>query len=107
MHTTIMRVLKDTLQLLLNLQEQFLLNAHSKCNKYVTFDLWPFAVRYAIDTWNDTPHKDLNWKTSNSIFAGVKLSFTSINNNLKTYYNFVFPVYVLHENLQDGKIIHK
>ena len=80
-----------------------LLSAHTKWSKRLNLDLWPFSVRYAVDTWNDTPREDLNWQTTNNAFAGVKSHTSPMTRWLKSYFPFGCPIYVLAQKLQDGK----
>jgi len=80
-----------------------LLQAHSKWPGAIDLELWPFAVQYAVDTWNDSPRKDLGWQTPNSVFANVKLTSDAIARRLKSYFPFGCPIYVLKASMQDGK----
>ena len=36
-------------------------------------ELWTFSVRYIIDQWNNTPHKDLKLLTPNEVFYYINL----------------------------------
>lgn len=73
----------------------YLLCAHYLSESKVNFDLWPFAVRYYLDVWNDTPLKDLNWQTPDSFFAQVTLRKKDISRRLDTLQPFGCPCYVI------------
>ena len=70
----------------------------------IELDLWPFAVQYAVDTWNDSPRKDLDWQTPNNIFAGVKTTTEAISRRLKSYFPFGCPICKMAKRLQNGII---
>ena len=85
-----------------------LLHAMTKWPSKVTFDLWPFAVRQAINIYNNIPRKDLNWCTPEEVFAGMT------NPEDRTKYSFIkelktfgCPCYVLNTKSTPTKRLNK
>ena len=75
--------------------------------EHITFDLWPFAVAMAVDVYNNTPHKDHNFKTPNEVFAGYQRHPDSTKRTLASFHPFGCPVFVLDKKIQDGKKLPK
>ena len=73
-----------------------MIHATSKWPACITANLWPYAVRLANDTLNNTPSpQDSARRTAEQIFAK-----TVTNINEKHYHPFGCPCYVLNEALQ-------
>ena len=49
-----------------------LLNAHAMWPEIVDIELWTFAFRHIVTKWNNTPRPDLEYKTPDEVFSGVK-----------------------------------
>ena len=85
-----------------------LLYASSKHTKGMDPELWTFAVKHSVDTWNQTPRQSLNYQTPNAIFAN-----TTYNLEKKSLHQLIFrnlhpfrcPVYVLDIIIQSGQKI--
>jgi hypothetical protein len=68
-----------------------LIHANQRWPKYVTANLWPYALRIANDVLKETPNMlDKQRQTSQQIF-----SKTMVQTNLKNWKPFGCPVYVL------------
>lgn len=81
-----------------------LLDAKSQWPKAINASLWPYAMRYANDVYNITPH----WKGMHEGRTPLELfSNTKVQPNLKDYHPFGCPVYCLDSDLQAGKSINK
>ena len=73
-----------------------MIHATNKWPACITANLWPYAVRLANDTLNNTPSpQDAASRTAEQIFAK-----TVTNINEKHYHPFGCPCYVLNEALQ-------
>ena len=79
-----------------------LLNAHARWPTSIQMELWTFAFRYVVNQWNNTPRFDLEYRTPDEKFNGLKRQVDS-KNHFKTFHPFGCPIYVLNENLQDSK----
>ena len=74
-----------------------LLHANTKWPDVVKFDLWPFAVKVAMDLHNAIPTSRNEGITPDELFAGIEpRSHCRLNN----YHVFGCPVFVLDESLQ-------
>ena len=91
----------------IELARTMLLEAHSMWPEHVDFDLWPFAVAMAIDVYNNTPQKDLNFRTPNEVFAGYTKQPDTTKRALNSFHPFGCPVFVLAKRLQDGQKLPK
>lgn len=93
-----------------------LLHANEMWPKGIDAELWTFAINYAIDQWNSTPKKSLNFLTPDEVFSGItkRHSFdkpaTSLNTSERraldispAFHTWGCPVYVLRSPLQDGR----
>jgi len=67
----------------------------------ISEDLWPFALKLAVDIHNSTP--GLSGLSPDEIFSGHK----STNSKFKDFHPFGCPVFVLKASLQDGHRIPK
>ena len=89
-----------------DLQDQahtMLIHANSRWKNCVTTSLWPYAVREACDVLNLTPSlQDKHLRTPHQIFANTK-----VQANLKLFYQFGSPVFVLDSDLQQNKPFNK
>ena len=66
-------------------------------------NLWPFALKMANDTLNNTPNlKDVNRRSPLQTFSG-----STVNPNPKHWAPFGCPAYVVDRRLQEGKKINK
>ena len=79
-----------------------LLNAHARWPEMVNMELWTFAIRHVVTQWNHTPRKDLQYRTPEEVFNNVPPRANK-KQHFKDFHPFGCPVYVLEENLQDGK----
>ena len=79
-----------------------LLNAHAKWPEMVNMELWTFAIRHVVTQWNNTPRRDLQYRTSEEVFNKVPPRANK-KQHFKDFHPFGCLVYVLEENLQDGK----
>lgn len=69
-------------------------------------ELWTYAVKHAVTTWNMTPRQDLNYFTPEEIFSGIKIRIDRAT-LFKQLHPFGCPAYVLQKDLSDGKKIPK
>jgi hypothetical protein len=67
----------------------------------ITEDLWPFALKLAVDIHNSTPGP--SGLSPDEIFSGQK----STKNRLADFHTFGCPVFVLEASLQDGHKLPK
>jgi transposase InsO family protein len=67
----------------------------------ITEDLWPFALKLAVDIHNSAP--TISGLSPDEIFSGHK----STKNRFRDYHPFGCPVFVLEASLQDGHRIAK
>jgi hypothetical protein len=74
-----------------------LLHAIQKWPQVITIHLWPYAMRYSNDVGNATPNKH------ESVSPIEKFSGTQTKLQLRHFYHFGCPTYVLDPNLQAGK----
>ena len=80
-----------------------LIHANKKWSVAITPNLWPYAMRMANDSLNDTPNmQDLHKRSSEQIFSS-----TMVQHNVKHQKTFGCPTYVLDSKLQNGNIFHK
>eukprot|EP00980_Cylindrotheca_fusiformis_P019195 scaffold6521_cov93-Cylindrotheca_fusiformis.AAC.3 len=81
-----------------------LLDAKSRWPKAISTALWPYALRYANDVFNVTPHLrgPHAGTTPLELFAGVP-----VKPNVKDYHPFGCPVYCLNSKLQASQSISK
>ena len=77
-----------------------MLHAQNRWPDVITWDLWPFAVKLAVDIYNARPH-DKQKLSPEELFAGTP---RDRNDYLTSFHTFGCPVFVLDESLQDGKI---
>jgi len=73
-----------------------LLHAMRSWPEIITKDLWPFALKLAVDIHNSTPGP--SGLSPDEIFSGQK----STKNRLADFHTFGCPVFVLEASLQDG-----
>jgi len=78
-----------------------LLHAMRLWPEIITEDLWPFALKLAVDIHNSTP--GLSGLSPDEIFSGQK----STKNRLADFHTFGCPVFVLEASLQDGHKLPK
>jgi hypothetical protein len=79
-----------------------LIHANKRWSTAINAHLWPYAVRYANDMFNEAPmlkHKD---STPSELFSGSSVRF-----NVRHAHTFGCPAYVLDDALQVGHRIHK
>lgn len=85
-----------------HLQEQArsaMIHAQKRWPEAVNTHLWPYAIRMANDSINQTPWlKDKQGRSPLGIFSG-----THVETNPKHWHHFGCPVYVLEDSLQRGK----
>jgi len=67
----------------------------------ITEDLWPFALKLAVDIHNSTP--GTSGLSPDEIFSGQKCT----RNRLADFHTFGCPVFVLEASLQDGHKLPK
>ena len=79
-----------------------LLHAHRRWPTAITTNLWPYAVRYASDMFNEAPLKKHKDKTPIELFSGSPVRF-----NIRNAHTFGCPSYVLDNELQAGKGLPK
>ena len=72
----------------------------------VDIELWTFAFRHIVTKWNNTPRPDLEYKTPDEVFSGVK-RVNNEENHFADFHPFGIPVYVLDDRLQAKKKIPK
>jgi hypothetical protein len=78
-----------------------LLHAMSKWPETITEDMWPFALRHAINFHNASIRRDRS-STPYQLFTGQDAPW-----NITDFRIFGCPAYVLHKDLQDDKKINK
>ena len=89
-------VAKRTIRTIVESARTLLQHAHYKWNDIITFDLWTFALRHAVNIYNSTPRKDLQWRTPNQVFAGVTDTEDAKDfNDIKSMKTSRCPCYVL------------
>jgi len=69
----------------------------------ITTHLWPYALHYSNDMFNNTLNRKKNFKTPMELFSGSKVSF----NPKHAHTSFGCPVYVLDSKMQQGRKIDK
>jgi hypothetical protein len=79
-----------------------LIHANRRWNTAIDSHLWPYALRYACDTYNHAPLKRNGHVTPVERFSGSKVAF-----NIRHAHTFGCPVYVLNNSVQAGKKIPK
>ena len=80
-----------------------LIHAHKRWPEAITPNLWPYAIKVANDSLNETPNMgDINRRSSTQLF-----SKTNVQHNPKHAKTFGSPVYVLDNSLQSGSHLHK
>ena len=79
-----------------------LIHAQRRWPSTVTTNLWPYAVRYANDMFNEAPMKKHKEKTPMELFTGSTVRF-----NTRLAHTFGCPAYVLDNELQSGTPIPK
>ena len=84
-----------------------LLNAHARWPDHVDMELWTFAFRHVVTKWNNTPRKDLGYRTPEEAFNGLQNCLKTVKHHFADFHPFGIPVYVLNENLQGKKKIPK
>ena len=80
-----------------------LIHANKRWPEAITPNLWPYAMRMANDSLNDTP----NMQDSDRRTAAQMFSSTIVQHNTKHQKTFGCPTYVLDSKLQSGNIFHK
>eukprot|EP00957_Ditylum_brightwellii_P136425 10404898-Ditylum_brightwellii.AAC.1 len=70
-------------------------------------ELWTFAFRHAMDNWNSTPMKALEYRTLDEVFSGLTSRSNPRNQTLKNFHPFGCPVYILDKAITDGKKLPK
>eukprot|EP00957_Ditylum_brightwellii_P029327 2217212-Ditylum_brightwellii.AAC.1 len=65
-------------------------------------ELWTFAFQHAVDKWNNTPKRTLEYNTPNEVFSGMNTKQSSKSTTFKDFHPFGCPVYVLNNSLVDG-----
>jgi hypothetical protein len=85
-----------------DLARTMLIHASRRWPTAIDSHLWPYALRYANDMFNNTPYKLNNNESPMGKFSGSKVEF-----NPKHAHTFGCPVYVLDNVLQQGKKIDK
>lgn len=78
-----------------------LLHAMSKWPDTITEDMWPFALRHAINFHNVSIRRDQS-STPYQLFTGQDAPW-----NITDFRIFGCPAYVLHKDLQDDKKVNK
>ena len=75
----------------------------------ISTELWTYAINHAVDKWNSTPQKDLNYLTPNEIFAGVTTCDLKNPNMLDAFHTFGCPVLLvlLRHQLHEKKSLPK
>ena len=76
-----------------------LLNDHDRWPEIVDIELWIFAFRHIVTKWNNTPRPDLEYKTPDKVFSGVK-RVKNEENHFADFHPFSISVYVLDDRLQ-------
>ena len=81
-----------------DLARPMMIHAHHQSNSAITSTLWPYAVRYAADSLNNTACKRLKWKaTPLQVFSRSAVDINPIH-----WFSLFCPVYVLNRPLQTG-----
>ena len=75
-----------------------LIHAQARWNEAITANLWPYAIRTAMDTYCEAPLKTLMDKTPVEVFTGVL-----VKPEPWLWRPFGSPTYVLDNALQQGK----
>ena len=72
-------------------------------------ELWTYALRCVVTQWNNTPRKDLQYKTPDEKFNRIKRQklIVNVRSHFKHFHPFGCPVYILDNNLQSGKSLPK
>ena len=77
--------------------------AAQRWSKAITTQLWPYAIRMASSMINEVPNmQDPSKQTPEQIFTS-----SQVQANPKHWHTFGCPVYVLDNDLQNGKPYHK
>ena len=80
-----------------------MIHANRRWSEAITANLWPYEMRMANESINDTPSlQDKGRRSPRQIFTG-----TMVNISPKHYKPFGCPVYVLDNALATGYIFHK
>ncbi len=78
-----------------------LIHAHHRWPDAIDAHLWPYALRTANDIMNVTP------RLKSQDIPLQKFSSSNVNTDLKNWYHFGCPVYVLQGEIQQGKAWNK
>ena len=70
-------------------------------------ELWTFAFQHAVDQWNSSPKRELQYRTPDEVFSGLTSRQNSKNTTFQTFHPFGCPVYDLDKSLADGASIPK
>ena len=72
-------------------------------------EFWTCAFRHVTTQWNNTPRKDLQYKTPDEKINGIKRhKWTKhVRSHFKHFHPFGCPVYLLDNNLQSSKSLPK
>ena len=84
-----------------------LLNAHARWPEQIDMELWTFAFRHVVTKWNNTPRKDLGYRTPDEAFNGLENRMKDVTHHFADFYPFGIPVYVLNRGLQGNQKILK
>ena len=60
-------------------------------------ELWTYAFRHVVTQWNNTPRRDLDYRTPDERFNGIKKQklTKNVKSHFKNFHPFGCPVYVL------------
>ena len=84
-----------------------LLHASTRWSDVISTELWTYAINHAVDKWNCTTRKDLNYLTPDEIFAGVTTRDLEYSNMSDAFHTFRCPVLILRHQLHEKKSLPK
>eukprot|EP00957_Ditylum_brightwellii_P044128 3348432-Ditylum_brightwellii.AAC.1 len=90
------------IQTLVNTTRTSLLDVHGRWPEAINMELWTFAFQHVVDQWNNTPKRNLEYKTPNEVFSGISARQSGKSTIFKDLQPFGCPVYVLDKCLADG-----
>eukprot|EP00957_Ditylum_brightwellii_P195482 14894089-Ditylum_brightwellii.AAC.1 len=91
------------IQTIVNATRTALLNAHVRWPEAIDMELWTFAFRHAVDNWNTTPQKALDYRNPDEVFSDLTSRSKPRNQTFNIFLPFGCPVYILDKTITDGK----
>eukprot|EP00957_Ditylum_brightwellii_P171960 13092464-Ditylum_brightwellii.AAC.1 len=79
------------IQTIVNATSSVLLNVHARWPDTTDMELCTFSFRHAVDNWNSTSMKALDYRTPDEIFSGLISRSNPRNQTFKNFHPFGCP----------------